>query len=1162
MRIRDLFRRDIYRIIEEVIKVDLSDERIIVGELDEYVATEHILEELERVLDAYQESIHNPNETCTVWVSGFFGSGKSSWAKVLGYLLWNPDLVGRAAIDRFFERTSASRVEALLNTIQVQAPTMTVLLNLATGSNVVAREGESVVRPVYRALLDRLGYSRNFTIAELEYTLEGDGKLAEFESAFTTIVGKPWKERRYTALAKLDAVKTLDAVYGKRRRGLPKWAHELEAPDIDADWFATRALELLERRGGDARRLTFVVDEAGQYVARSVHRMLDLQGLAEAFQKRRGALWLVVTSQETLNDVVDSLESRQVELARAQARFPLRVDLLPSDIDEVTGKRILDKTDDGQQAVRDAIAPHRNQLTRNIRLSSPTRSGEHSEAELVRLYPILPYQIQLLIDAVSVRRSQGGASPTVGGSNRTLIKHAQQLIAHPEHGLGNCEVGALVTLDRSFELLEELVPTSWRSEVAQVADRYGASSVEVQVMKVVALCVEIPALPLSAENIAALLHPDIAGENRRDRINAALARLVTDDRLRETNDGYGLQSPEQKSWEKVRRGIDLTPGASVRLRRELLGQALRGLTVTRGRAFRVVVMVEGEKVVPGELPLHIVEASDQERHNLRAESRESANQSVVTWVHDLGPDTWEALLELHRSGVMIERRDTANKPTADVGLLAEERERQRRCATVALQRLERDLIAGQVIFRGQIKEIDGSGVHSTAQRLLAERVEKIYPRLGQFTANLRREDVMQVLRTTDLSTLPEGLREEGIGLVEVTPEGYVLVTDRGPLDTLVNEVRTRASYGYEPTGDYLETHLAKPPFGAQVEVVQALCAAALRAGMVEAIHQGQIITNAGDQRLDQVFGTLPRFRAAAFRPPTHADVPIEVRVDLAQKLEHHGYFILGHSTDALADAVRDAFGQGRETTVRVGSSLEGLGIPVPPSVTRTHEIIDRLLGDDDVDAVTTAHGAWADLTNGSATVAQLSDLLDDRTADLRAARREAARSPRGLPGRFVKEHAELVDLLAAGDLVGHAARITSLARRLADERESATREAADRLKGVLDQTLADLRREFNQVDASAVAEALRPIEQLAPPDDLTSVDASELKARIDSARARASEAARQLEEMQASGQLAWVHVGQLIAEPITAEDEINPVLDRIREAIATELADGKQVRLQ
>ena len=545
MRIEELFRRDIRRTIEEGVKVDDADEATIANELEEYVATEHILEEFETVLEAYQESILSPNETCTVWVSGFFGSGKSSWAKILGYLLANPPVGAESATERFFGRTHAPPVQALLNTIHARSPTLTVLVNLATGANVVAGEGESVVLPIYRALLERLDYSRNFTLAELEYTLEGDGKLAEFEEAFAAIDGRPWRERRYTALAKRQAARALDAVYGSSG-GLPEWAQGLEAPDIDADWFAARSLELLQRRGGGCQRLAFVVDEAGQYVARSVHRMLDLQGLAEAFQKRRGRLWLVVTSQERLDDVVDSLEAKQVELARAQARFPLRVDLLPSDIDEVTGKRVLEKTAEGGDAVRAVIEPSRNKLVSNVRLASPIRSGEPGLDELVRLHPLLPYQIQLLIDAVSVRRTKGGASPTVGGSNRTLIKHAQQLVIHPEVGLGDCEVGTLVTMDRSYSLLEELIPTSWQAEVRHVAAQYGTDSAEAQVIKVVALCVEVRALPLTAPNIAVLLHPHVEAESRRAEVETALARLVADDRLREGDDGYKLQSPEEK----------------------------------------------------------------------------------------------------------------------------------------------------------------------------------------------------------------------------------------------------------------------------------------------------------------------------------------------------------------------------------------------------------------------------------------------------------------------------------------------------------------------------------------------------------------------------------------------------------------------------------------
>ncbi len=1161
MKIAELFRRDVYRTIEEVVKVDLDDEEVIADELDEYVATAHILDEFESVLDAYQESINNPTETCTVWVSGFFGSGKSSWAKVLGYLLGNTNVLGAPTTERFFERTHAPRLHALLSTIRSQAPTTSVMLNLATGANVVAQEGESVVLPVYRSLLERLGYSRNFTLAELEYTLEGDGKLDEFEAAFLEVVGLPWQERRYTALAKRDAMRALDAIYGSNS-SLPEWARELDDPDIDADWFAARALELLERRGRGTTRLAFVVDEVGQYVARSVHRMLDLQGLAEAFQKRRGRLWLVVTSQEKLDDVVDSLESRQVELARAQARFPLRVDLLPSDIDEVTGKRILDKTGDGQRAVREVVSAHRNQLIANVRLASPTRIDAPGEDELVRLYPLLPYQIQLLIDAVSVRRTQGGASPTVGGSNRTLIKHAQQLITHPEHGLADCEVGALATLDRSYMLLEELVPTTWRAEIEQVAGQYGAESVEAQVMRVVALCVEVPALPLTSGNIAALLHPSVTAESCADEVADALIRLVSDDRLRETDEGYKLQSPEQKDWEQTRRGIDLNQGPSVRLRRQLLKQALSGLTVTRGRAFRADVTVEGETVVSGDLPLMIEEADPLRRESLRAISREQANQNVVTWVYDLQPDTWDALHELHRSRTMIERRDTPSKTAAEIELLGEERMRAQRHEATALQRLARDLATGQVVFRGRIEDADGTDLRFTAQRLLSVRLEEIYPQLDLFTANLRREDVMLVLRASDISTLPKSLRDDGIGLVKATPEGYQFATDHGPLAALVSEVRSRASYGQEATGSHLETNFARPPYGAQVEVVQALCAAAVRAGLVEVVHQGQRISNAADQRLDQVFGALPKFRATAFRPPADTDVSVEVRVDLAEKLEHLGHPLTGHSTDAIASAIRSAFGPSREATVRVASTLGGLGIAVPEPVIRTLEIIDRLRSGDDADVVATAHGTWADLIAGRESTERLNQFLTAHIDDLRRAQDEVTRSAHGLPDELMHAHDELAELLASGDLVDQVARIVALGGRIAEARAAAAQDAAQRLSTTLEELRDRIRREYSDADEAALAEAVRPLDALAPPGDLAAFNAEALKARIDSAHARSAEARRQLEELRAAGPLSWVQISEVAPEIIASEEDIGPVLERIREAIAAELAEGKQVRLQ
>lgn len=230
-------------------------------------------------------------------------------------------------------------------------------------------------------------------------------------------------------------------------------------------------------------------------------------------------------------------------------------------------------------------------------------------------------------------------------------------------------------------------------------------------------------------------------------------------------------------------------------------------------------------------------------------------------------------------------------------------------------------------------------------------------------------------------------------------------------------------------------------------------------------------------------------------------------MELAEKLEHAGHRPSGHSTDALAAGVREAFLSGREATIRVESALSGLGITPSETVTRTRALLDRLAHNDDVDVVTTAHDAWADLVAGESAVTRLDALLQTHLDDLRIARREARQSPQELPEMLLADHAELRDLLTAGDLADHSGRIIAIAHRLADARSTATLDVAARLSATLTGLSAGLRAQFG-ADEVALSEALRPIEALAPPDNLTGVDASALEARIDSAHVRAETAAR------------------------------------------------------
>src|SRR5690606_34195363 len=189
------------------------------------------------------------------------------------------------------------------------------------------------------------------------------------------------------------------------------WAHAHKGKaDITPGKLAERVRELTERRK-PGHSVLFVVDEVGQFVARDVQKMLDLQAIVQQLGvKGRGKYWLVVTSQEKLNELVSGLDDTKIELARLMDRFPLQVHLEPSDISEVTSRRVLAKNADAQAELGALFDKHRGRLTDHTRMTADIALPELSREAFIDLYPLLPYQVDLIIQIVSGLRTQGGAS--------------------------------------------------------------------------------------------------------------------------------------------------------------------------------------------------------------------------------------------------------------------------------------------------------------------------------------------------------------------------------------------------------------------------------------------------------------------------------------------------------------------------------------------------------------------------------------------------------------------------------------------------------------------------------------------------------------------------------------------------------------------------------
>ena len=287
----------------------------------------------------------------------------------------------------------------------------------------VRTANERIVEVMYKALLRDLGYPEDFDLAALEITMEKEDELETFVKLYEKkYPKKTWdKSKKLPAKAISEASRILHDMDDATYPSADSWAKSLGEKgheDISANLLAERSFELMEcRRPG--KSLVFVIDEVGQYVSRSVEKMLDLQAVVQAFgkegknrvkaKKAIAPTWIIVTSQEKLDEVVNLLDSSRVEMARLKDRFPLSIDLEPTDISEITQKRVLQKTPEAEKELGELFNKHQGRLNTYCKLHGTSLNSTITQKNFISFYPYLPHYVDLSIDIMSGIRLQPGA---------------------------------------------------------------------------------------------------------------------------------------------------------------------------------------------------------------------------------------------------------------------------------------------------------------------------------------------------------------------------------------------------------------------------------------------------------------------------------------------------------------------------------------------------------------------------------------------------------------------------------------------------------------------------------------------------------------------------------------------------------------------------------
>ena len=283
--IGDLLARDLNRKIVEVIQVDQAAEEDLYAEITEYIATESIRDQYAQLLNAVAEAPADPPDSVGVWISGFFGSGKSSFAKNLGYALQNRPVLGQDFATLFKEQIGDRRVTNLLDSITTRIPTQVVLFEVAKERD-TRKVTERIAELIYTVLLRELGYAEDFDIAELEIELEAEGKLDAFVAKCSELYPESWQKVRKGAQKVSRASRVLHEIDRQTYPTPDSWAHTQKTRNaaISVKTVVERTFELVRRRR-PGKAIVFIIDEVGQHGARSGDKIEDLRATEEEFAK-------------------------------------------------------------------------------------------------------------------------------------------------------------------------------------------------------------------------------------------------------------------------------------------------------------------------------------------------------------------------------------------------------------------------------------------------------------------------------------------------------------------------------------------------------------------------------------------------------------------------------------------------------------------------------------------------------------------------------------------------------------------------------------------------------------------------------------------------------------------------------------------------------------
>ena len=578
MQLNEIFAKDIQRPIEGVIKAD--DAAHLGTEVDEYVLTNEAAKGLEILLEEYT-SYTNANG---VWISGFFGSGKSHMLKMLAHLLGDvegQDYPRQDVSDSFRAKAPDAFLPGLLDKAE-RIPAKSLLFNIDQKATLISKDQSDALLKVFvKVFDDSCGYYGNQGhVAQFERRLDKRGQYQAFQDAYQRIAGKEWVQGREEGVLEEPNVAKAYAEISGLADDAPVDIINKHRNDyaVSIEDFADEVKSWLDKQDDPGFRLNFFVDEVGQFIGSDTKLMLNLQTIAESLNtKCAGRSWVFVTSQEDMDKVIgDRTKQQGNDFSKIQARFKTRLKLTSADVEEVIRKRLLEKNDTGAAALGSVYAEQNANFKTlfNFVDGAKTYRNYTDEAHFVGTYPFVSYQFPLFqaaIEGISDHNVFEGRNSSVG--ERSMLG-VVQLVAK---GIGNVEVGQLATFDSMFAGIRASLKSAAQRSI-DVAERNLDNPLAVRLLKALFLVKYVESFQATPRNLTVLVYDRFGLDlpALSDQVKEALALLDSQTYVQRNGNIYEYLTNEEQVMEEEIKNVDIDASeVSGRLFKVLSGDVIK-----------------------------------------------------------------------------------------------------------------------------------------------------------------------------------------------------------------------------------------------------------------------------------------------------------------------------------------------------------------------------------------------------------------------------------------------------------------------------------------------------------------------------------------------------------------------------------------------------------